>query len=50
MNNKKIAEYLQHEVEVKENSLKYMDKRHKIPKRIENEIKELKEMINHLKK
>jgi hypothetical protein len=48
MDDKTIAYYLQHKVEVKENSLKPMDKRHKIPKRIKKEIKELKAMIEHL--
>lgn len=50
MDNKTIAEYLQKQVNWKEKSLMSMDKRHKIPKRIKAEVKELKAMINHLMK
>jgi len=48
MDNKTISEYLQHKVNWKTKSLEIMDKRHKIPKRIKTEIKELKAMIKHL--
>ena len=48
MDNRTIAEYLQHKINRKRDSLKYMDKRHKIPKRIMTEIEELKTMVNHL--
>ena len=44
MDNRMIAEYLQHKINRKRDSLKYMDKRHKIPKRIMAEIEELKTM------
>ena len=50
MDNKRIADYLQNQVNWKEKSLILMDKRHKIPKRIESEIKELRAMIKHLMK
>jgi len=48
MDNKRIVEYLQHKVNWKTESVKIMDKRHKIPKRIKVEIEELKAMIKHL--
>tara|TARA_R110000744_G_scaffold88856_1_gene173039 strand:+ start:92 stop:244 length:153 start_codon:yes stop_codon:yes gene_type:complete len=48
MDNRTIAEYLQHKINRKRDSLKYMDKRHKIPKRIKSEIEELKAMVKHL--
>jgi hypothetical protein len=48
MDNRTIADYLQHRINMKRDSLKYMDKRHKIPKRIKGEIKELKNMVKYL--
>jgi hypothetical protein len=50
MDNKTIVSYLKNILEAKENSLKPMDGRFRIPKRINEEIKELKIMIDHLSK
>jgi hypothetical protein len=48
MNKKTIINYLENEVNWREKSLESMDRRHKIPKRIKKEIKELKSMIKFL--
>ncbi len=48
MDNRTIAEYLQHKINRKRDSLQYMDKRQKIPRRIKAEIEELKAMVKHL--
>jgi aspartate ammonia-lyase len=50
MDNKVICDYLQKKLDNNENRLLTMDKRHKIPRKIKAEIKELKAMINFLNK
>ena len=50
MDTKTIINYLQCQVDWKVKSLKRMDKRYKIPKKMRKEVDELKSMINHLSK
>lgn len=50
MDNKTIVTYLQSQLNLKEKRLITMDKRHKIPRTIKDEIKELNEMIEFLSK
>ena len=48
--NQKIIDYFKKEVEWREKSIKPMDKRCKIPKKMQLEIKEFEEMIEHLER
>lgn len=48
MDTKTIINHLQDEAIRKEQSLQYMDMRHRIPRRIAKEIKKLKAMIDYL--
>ena len=49
MNREKIIKYLENDRNNLIKSLKFMDKRHIIPRRIKNKIGELNGMINFLK-
>ena len=49
MDKETIINYLQRQVDWRTKSIIPMDKRHKIPRKISNDIKELKDMIKYLK-
>lgn len=48
MTKQKIIEHLENQLKVRLKRLSTMDKRHKIPKRLNDEIVELKEMIHYM--